>query len=224
MRVLIADDDRRLGPVLVRGLAGDSITADLVSSGREAIVRATATDYAAIVTEVTLPDVDGFEVCRTIRDERVNAPILILSSRNSIEDRVHGLESGADDYVAKPFSFRELVARVRAISRRGPIQRGVVLHTGDLRLDATRHQVHRGDTAIDLSRKEFAVLEALMREPGRVLSRFDLLEQAWGYHYENRSNVVEVYVRYVREKIDRPFGRCSLQTVRGVGYRICGDE
>ena len=223
MRVLIADDDTRLGPILVSGLAGDGINADLVSSGREAIVRATAGEYTAIVTELDLPDVDGFQVCRTIRDERISAPILILSKRTSIEDRVQSLECGADDYVAKPFAFRELVARVRAISRRGPIQRDVVLEAGDLRLDPSRHQVHRGDTVIDLSRKEFAVLETLMHEPGRVLSRTHLLEQAWGYQYESHSNVVEVYVRYLRAKIDRPFGRNSLQTVRGVGYRLSAD-
>ena len=224
MRVLIADDDTRLGPVLVRVLAGDRISADLVGSGREALQRATATEYAVIVTEVELPDLDGFDLCRTIRSERVDAPILILSSRSSVEDRIHGLQCGGDDYVAKPFSLRELVARVRAISRRGPIQRGLVLESGDLRLDSARHQAYRAQTAIDLSRREFALLEALMREPGRVLSRDALLEQAWDHAYESRSNIVEVYVRYLREKIDRPFGRSSLQTVRGVGYRICGED
>jgi two-component system OmpR family response regulator len=223
MRVLIADDDQRLGALLVRGMASDSICADLVSSGQEAIVRATATDYAVIVTEITLPDLDGFQVCQRIRHEQVDAPILILSSRDTVEDRIHGLDCGADDYVGKPFAFRELLARLRAMSRRGPIPRSVVLQAGDLCLNAARHEVTRDDTRIDLSRKEFAVLEALMREPGRVVSRFELLEQAWGYHYENRSNVVEVYIRYLREKIDRPFARQSLQTVRGVGYRICPD-
>jgi two-component system OmpR family response regulator len=224
MRVLIADDDRRLGTILVRGMASDAIAADLVSTGHEAIVRATATSYAAIVLEADLPDQDGFSVCRAIRDQEVDAPIVFLSARHGVEDRITGLESGGDDYLGKPFAFRELLARLRAVSRRGPVHRGVVLEVGDLRLDAARHQVLRGDVPIDLSRKEFAVLEALMREPGTVLSRFDLLEQAWGYHYENRSNVVEVYVRYLREKIDRPFGRESLQTVRGVGYRLCVDR
>jgi two-component system OmpR family response regulator len=224
MRVLIADDDVRLGPVLVRGMAGGAIRADLVCSGREALHRATATRYAVIVTEVELPDLDGFSLCRTIRSEQVDAPILILSSRSSVEDRVHGLDSGADDYLAKPFAFRELLARIRAMSRRGPIQRGDVLECGDLRLDAARHQAFRAGTAIDLSRTEFSLLEALMRDPGRVLSRGALLEQAWGYSYESRSNVVEVYVRYLREKIDRPFDRASLQTVRGVGYRICAER
>ena len=223
MRILIVEDDHKLGSILVRGMATDAISADLVSSAREAIVRATATDYAAIVLDVMLPDLDGFQVCRTIRDEQVDAPILILTARDGVEDRVRGLDCGADDYLTKPFAFRELLARVRAMSRRGPVKRRVVLEVGDLCLDSAHHQVHRGDTPIDLSRKEFAVLEALMREPGAVLSRFDLLEQAWGYQYDNRSNVVEVYIRYLRRKIDRPFGRQSLQTVRGVGYRICAD-
>ncbi|HEX5195029.1 MAG TPA: response regulator transcription factor [Solirubrobacteraceae bacterium] len=224
MRVLVVEDDRKLGPVLVRGFATDSIAADLVTTGDEAIVRAGATEYAVIVLDVMLPDRDGFDVCRALRAEQVNAPVLMLTARDGVPDRVHGLNSGADDYLVKPFSFDELLARVRAMSRRGPIERQVVLEVGDLRLDSARHQVWRGDTPIDLSRKEYAVLEALMRRPGDVLSRFDLLEQAWGYEYENRSNVVEVYIRYVREKIDRPFGRNSLQTVRGVGYRICDEE
>ena len=223
MRVLIADDDRRLGPLLVRSLAGDAISAELVASGREAIARATAHRYAAIVTEVTLPDLDGFSVCRTIRAEHVEAPILILSGRNSVDDRVRGLDCGADDYLGKPFSLRELLARLRAMHRRGPMRHGAGLESGDLRLDPLRHQVTRGPTAIDLSRTEFAVLAALMREPGRVFSRGQLLEEAWGGQPERRSNVVEVYVRYLREKIDRPFGRDSLQTVRGVGYRLCGE-
>jgi two-component system OmpR family response regulator len=147
----------------------------------------------------------------------------MLTARDGISDRVHGLDSGADDYLVKPFSFAELLARVRAMSRRGPIERQVVLEVGDLRLDSARHQVWRGETAIDLSKKEYAVLEALMRRPGNVLSRFDLLEEVWGYDYENRSNVVEVYLGYVRAKIDRPFARKSLQTIRGVGYRICDE-
>jgi two-component system OmpR family response regulator len=223
MRVLVVEDDQKLGPVLVRGFATDSIAADLVRTGREAIVRAGATEYAVIVLDVMLPDVDGFQVCRTLREEKTNAPVLMLTARDAIEDRVHGLNSGADDYLIKPFSFNELLARVRAMSRRGPIQRAVSLQVGDLRLDSARHQVWRGATPIDLSRKEYAVLEALMRNPGDVLSRFELLEQVWGYGYENRSNVIEVYVRYLRQKIDRPFDRHSLQTIRGVGYRICDE-
>jgi two-component system OmpR family response regulator len=224
VRILIIEDDQKLGPVLVRGFATDAIAADLVTTGHGGLVRAGATDYAVIVLDVMLPDLDGFEVCRTMRDDGVDAPVLMLTARDDVEDRVHGLNCGADDYLVKPFSFNELLARVRAMSRRGPVQRSVVLEIGDLRLDAARHQVWRADTAIDLSRKEYAVLEALMRNPGNVLSRFDLLEQVWGYDYENRSNVVEVYVRYLRQKIDRPFGRNTLQTIRGVGYRLCNEE
>ena len=223
MRVLVVEDDPKLGPVLVRGLATDAIAADLVTTGREAIIRAGATDYTVIVLDVMLPDLDGFQVCRALRQDNTFAPVLMLTARDAIDDRVQGLDSGADDYLVKPFSFVELLARVRAMSRRGPIQRAVILEVGDLRLDSARHQVWRGDTPVDLSRKEYAILEALMRHAGDVLSRFDLLEQVWGYDYENRSNIVEVYIRYLREKIDRPFGRNTLQTVRGVGYRVCAD-
>jgi two-component system OmpR family response regulator len=223
VRVLVVEDDPKLGPVLVRGLATDAIAADLVTTGREAIIRAGATDYTVIVLDVMLPDLDGFQVCRALRDDNTFAPVLMLTARDAIDDRVQGLDSGADDYLVKPFSFVELLARVRAMSRRGPIQRTVMLEVGDLRLDSARHQVWRGDTPVDLSRKEYAILEALMRHAGDVLSRFDLLEQVWGYDYENRSNIVEVYIRYLREKIDRPFGRNTLQTVRGVGYRVCAD-
>jgi two-component system OmpR family response regulator len=171
-----------------------------------------------------LPDLDGFAVCRRLREEKTNAPVLMLTARDAIEDRVHGLDSGADDYLIKPFSFSELLARVRAMSRRVPIHRRVTLEVGDLHLDSARHQVWRGEVPIELSGKEYAVLEALMRQPGDVLSRFDLLEQVWGFGYENRSNVVEVYIRYLRQKIDRPFERHSLQTIRGVGYRVCDEE
>jgi two-component system OmpR family response regulator len=223
VRILVVEDDPKLGPVLVRGFATDAITADLVTNGRDAIVRAGATDYTAIVLDVMLPDLDGFEVCRTLRADQTFAPVLMLTARDAVDDRVRGLDCGADDYLVKPFSFAELLARVRAMSRRGSIQRKVMLEVGDLRLDSARHQVWRGDTPIDLSRTEYALLEALMRHPGDVLSRFQLLEEVWGYGYENRSNIVEVYVRYVREKVDRPFGRRSLQTVRGVGYRLCAE-
>jgi two-component system OmpR family response regulator len=223
VRVLVVEDDRKLGSVLVRGFATDGIAADVVSDGRGALVRAGATDYTVIVLDVMLPDLDGFEVCRSLREEKILAPVLMLTARDAVKDRVRGLDSGADDYLVKPFSFAELLARVRALSRRGPIERTVMLEVGDLRLDSAKHQAWRGETPIDLSRKEYAVLDALMRRPGDVLSRFELLEQVWGYDYENRSNVVEVYVRYLREKIDRPFDRNSLQTVRGVGYRICAE-
>jgi len=223
MRVLVVEDDIKLGSVLLRGLATDGIAADTVGDGASALIRAGATAYDVIVLDLMLPDVDGFEVCRGLRAREIQAPVLMLTARDSVEDRVHGLDSGADDYLVKPFSFAELLARVRALSRRGPIERPVVLEVGDLRLDSSKHQVWRGQHPIDLSRREYALLEALMRRPGDVLSRFELLEQVWSYEYENRSNVVDVYVRYLREKIDRPFKRNTLQTVRGVGYRVCPD-
>ncbi|HEY7934006.1 MAG TPA: response regulator transcription factor [Solirubrobacteraceae bacterium] len=223
MRVLVVEDDIKLGSVLRRGLATDGIAADTVAEGRDALVRAGATEYDVIVLDVMLPDLSGFRVCATLRERGIQSPVLMLTARDAVDDRVQGLDSGADDYLIKPFSFAELLARVRALSRRGPIERPVLLSVGDLRLDSARHQVWRGEQAIDLSPKEYALLEALMRRPGVVLSRFELLEQVWSYEYENRSNVVEVYVRYLREKIDRPFARNTLQTVRGVGYRVCPD-
>lgn len=221
MRVLVVDDDVKLGAVIRRGFRSQGIAADVVSDGTEGLVRASATDYDVIVLDVMLPGRDGFELCRELREDRNWAGVLMLTSRDAVEDRVRGLNSGADDYLVKPFSFAELVARVRALARRGRVERPVVLAVGDLRLDRATLRVWRGEVPIDLSSKEFALLEAFMRRPGEVLSRFELLERAWGYDYENRSNVVEVYVRYLREKIDRPFHRRSLETVRGVGYRLC---
>jgi two-component system, OmpR family, response regulator len=166
---------------------------------------------------------DGVEVCRRIREAGVWAPVLMLTARDGVEDRVAGLDAGADDYLPKPFSFAELLARLRALARRGAAERPAVLEVGDLRLDPATRQAWRGETEVQLSAKEFALLETFMRRPGQVLSRYQLLEHAWDYAYENRSNVVDVYVRYLRGKIDRPFGRGSLETVRGVGYRLRKD-
>ena len=168
-----------------------------------------------------LPGIDGVEVCRRLRESGVWSPVLMLTARDAVEDRVAGLDAGADDYLPKPFSFAELLARLRALARRGAVERPAVLEVGDLRLDpATRAGLARARPRSDLSAKEFALLETFMRRPGQVLSRYELLEHAWDYGYENRSNVVDVYVRYLRDKIDRPFGRESLETVRGAGYRL----
>jgi two-component system OmpR family response regulator len=171
-----------------------------------------------------LPDTDGFDVCRRIRAARVWTPILMLTARDTVEDRVTGLDAGADDYLAKPFSLAELMARLRALVRRGAAERPVVLTVGDLSLDPSTRRVHRGGTDIDLSPRETALLEVFMRRPDQVLSRDQLLDHAWDIAYDNRSNVVDVYVRYLREKIDRPFGRATLETVRGVGYRLATDR
>jgi two-component system OmpR family response regulator len=181
---------------------------------------AAAVEYDAIVLDVMLPLADGFEVCRRLRESGVWTPVLMLTARDAVEDRVAGLDAGADDYLPKPFSFAELLARLRALSRRGAPERPAVLQVGDLRLDPAARQVWRGEQELKLSAKELSLLETFMRRPGQVLSRYQLLEHAWDYAYENRSNVVDVYVRYLREKIDRPFSRESIETVRGVGYRL----
>ena len=206
---------------LRRGLQVERIAADIVPRGEDALWRAEATDYDAIVLDVMLPGIDGFEACRRLRENGVRAPILMLTARREVSDRVAGLEGGADDYLVKPFSFDELVARLRALFRRGAVEHPPVLEVGDLRLNPATHQAWRGTTAIDLSAREFSLLEAFMRRPGQVLSRFALLEQGWDEKYENRSNVVDVHVRNLREKIDRPFGLRSIETVRHVGYRLC---
>jgi two-component system OmpR family response regulator len=220
---LVCDDDVKMGAVLRRGLSLQGIAVDVVTRGDDALVRAAATEYEVIVLDVMLPGRDGFGVCRELREREIWAGILMLTARDGVDDRVAGLNSGADDYLVKPFSFAELVARVRALARRGAAERPVMLEVGDLRLDRATLRAWRGQTPVELSPKEFALLEAFMRRPGQVLSQFELLEQAWSYDYENRSNVVEVYVRYLREKIDRPFARHSIQTVRGAGYRLCVD-
>jgi two-component system, OmpR family, response regulator len=223
MRILVVEDELKMAGLLNRGLSEDGNAVDVARTGDDAVWMAQAVDYDAIVLDLMLPGVDGVEVCRRWRESGVWAPVLMLTARDAVEDRVAGLDAGADDYLAKPFSFAELSARLRALVRRGSAERPAVLEVGDLRLDPATHQVWRGRTEIDLSGKEFALLETFMRRPGDVLSRVQLLEHAWDYAYENRSNVVDVYVRYLREKIDRPFARSSIETVRGVGYRLRKD-
>ena len=223
MRVLVVEDEPKMGDVLQRGLTRAGLSVDIVELGQDALMRAGATDYQAIVLDAMLPDIDGLDVCRRLRADRIWSPVLMLTARGEVPDRVDGLDAGADDYLTKPFAFDELLARLRALARRGPVERAPVLEVGDLRLDPAGHRAWRGTTQLDLSAKELAVLEIFMRNPGQVLSRFTLLEGAWGSEYENRSNVVDVYVRLLREKIDRPFGRVSLKTVRGLGYRLCDD-
>jgi two-component system OmpR family response regulator len=191
--------------------------------GEDALWMAAATDYDAIVLDVMLPGIDGFTVCGRLRKAAVWSPILMLTARDAVRDRVAGLDGGADDYLTKPFSYAELLARLRALVRRGPVERPTELEVGDLRLDPATRRVWRGAEEISLSAKEFALLETFMRRPGQVLSRFELLEHAWDYDYENRSNVVDSYVRFLRKKIDKPFGVNSLETVRGAGYRLRED-
>jgi two-component system OmpR family response regulator len=199
------------------------MAADVAERGEDALWMAGATEYDALILDVLLPGIDGFEVCRQLRADGVWTPILMLTARDSVQDRVAGLDGGADDYLTKPFSYAELLARLRALMRRGPAERPPDLRVGDLRLDPARHRAWRGETEIQLSAKEFSILETFMRRPGDVLSRFQLLEHAWDYEYENRSNVVDSYIRLLRQKIDKPFGLKSIETVRGAGYRLRED-
>jgi two-component system OmpR family response regulator len=223
VRVLIVEDEVKMAALLRRGLIAEGMSADVAIKGEDALWMAEATEYDAIVLDVMLPGIDGFEVCRKLREESVWAPILMLTARDSVRDRIAGLDGGADDYLTKPFSYAELLARLRALVRRGPVERPTELVAGDLRLDPATRRVSRGDTELTLSAKEFALMETFMRRPGQVLSRFELLEHAWDYDYENRSNVVDSYIRFLRKKIDKPFGTDSIETVRGAGYRLRDD-
>ena len=223
MRILVVEDEAKMGALIRRGLVGEGFAVDVVARGEEALWRAEATEYDAIVLDVMLPDVDGFEVCSRLRAAGVWAPVMMLTARDSVRDRVAGLDRGADDYLTKPFSFAELLARLRALTRRGARERPAELEAGELRLDPAGRRAWRGETEIALSAKEFALLETFMRHPGAVLSRFQLIEAAWDYEYENRSNIVDAYVKLLRRKIDRPFGVESIETVRGSGYRLRED-
>ena len=220
VRVLVVEDEVKLAGLIRRGLREEGVLADVAIKGEDALWMAEATVYDVVVLDLMLPGIDGFETCRRLRGEGVRTPILMLTARDAVEDRIAGLDTGADDYLAKPFDFGELLARLRALARRGPAEHGAVLRVGDLELDPAARSVRRGDTEIPLSTKEFQLLEVFMRRPGEVLSRFQLLEGAWDTEYEHRSNVIDVYVRYLREKIDRPFGVETIETVRGAGYRL----
>jgi two-component system OmpR family response regulator len=223
VRVLVVEDEVKLAGLIRRGLREEGVLADVAIKGEDALWMAEATVYDVVVLDLMLPGIDGFETCRRLRGDGVRTPILMLTARDAVEDRIEGLDTGADDYLAKPFDFGELLARLRALARRGPAEHGAVLRVGDLELDPAARSVRRGDTEIPLSTKEFQLLEVFMRRPGEVLSRFQLLEGAWDTEYEHRSNVIDVYVRYLREKVDRPFGVTTLETVRGAGYRLKRD-
>jgi two-component system, OmpR family, response regulator len=223
MRVLVVEDEVKMAALIRRGLVEQGLTVDVAASGEQALRMAGTATYDAIVLDVMLPGIDGFATCRRLRAEDVWAPVLMLTARGAVEDRVAGLDGGADDYLTKPFSFSELLARLRALTRRGQGQRPAILEVGALRLDPATRQVWRGEREIALSAKEFVLLEAFMRRPGQVLSRLALLEQGWEYGYEHRSNIIEVYIRYLRRKIDEPFGLETIETIRGGGYRMRKD-
>jgi two-component system, OmpR family, response regulator len=220
MRVLVVDDEVRLAALIKRGLEEEGHAVDVVTDGPDAVWMATENPYDAVVLDIMLPGFDGFEVCRRLREQAVWFPVLMLSARGQVDDRVRGLDCGADDYLAKPFTFAELGARLRALARRGGEPRPTTLSVGDLRLDPATRQAWRGDVELVLSAKEFSLLEFLMRHPGEVLTRTRILEHGWDFAFDGVSNVVDQYIRYLRNKIDRPFGRADLETVRGAGYRL----
>jgi two-component system OmpR family response regulator len=228
MRLLVVEDSLKMSALLAKGLKREGYAVDVVRTGTDAIWMAGENDYDAIVLDVVLDDdaqgLDGFEVCRTIRDAGDWAPVLMVTARDAVDDRVRGLDVGADDYLPKPFSFEELLARVRALMRRRANERPVVLRLDDLRLDPATHEVMRGDDRIELTPTEFALLEYLLRHGGEALSRAELVEHVWDFAYEGDPRIVNVYIRTLRNKIDRPFGRSSIETVRGVGYRLGGTE
>jgi two-component system OmpR family response regulator len=220
MRVLVVEDATRLREILIRRLREDGYAVDGAGCGEQAVGLATAGSYDAIVLDLRLPDLDGIEVCRRIRAEGCWSPLLMLTARDGLADRVAGLDVGADDYLAKPFEFPELLARLRALVRRGGDQRPAVLCAGDLEVDPARHTAERAGIPLDLTAKEFALLEYLMRHNGAAVSRRRLIDAVWDDSFHGEANIVDVYVGRLRDKIDRPFGRSSLVTVRGVGYRL----
>jgi two-component system, OmpR family, response regulator len=224
MRVLVVEDDTRMSRLLKRGLEEEGHAIDLAGDGPEGLWLATENPYAAIVLDVMLPGFDGFELCRKLRAAGVWVPVLMLTARDAVNDRVRGLDAGADDYLVKPFSLLELAARLRALVRRDDRARPVLLTEGDLKLDPASKRAWRGSAELQLSPKEFSLLELFLRHPGTVLTRSQILDAAWDFAYDGTSNVVDQYVTYLRKKIDVPFGRHDLETVRGMGYRLRHSE
>ena len=223
MRILVVEDEPKIAGLLRRGLGEEGHAVDVAARGEDALRMTRAVTYDAVVLDVMLPGIDGLETCRRLRTGGIRTPVLMLTARHTVADRVAGLDVGADDYLTKPFSFVELSARLRALRRRGDLEEPPIVAVGDLRLDAALRRADRGDVEIHLSAKEFDLLEILMRRAGEVLTRAQLLEHAWDGDKDFRSNVVDVYVSYLRDKIDRPFGVRSIETVRGVGYRLRKD-
>jgi two-component system OmpR family response regulator len=220
VRLLVVEDTPKMSALLRRAFREDGYAVDVEASGNNAVWMASECDFDAIILDVGLPDIDGFDVCRQLRERARWMPILMLTAREAVPDRVRGLDAGADDYVTKPFALEELRARVRALVRRGPSERPAILKVGDLMLDPAARSVHRGSAAITLAAKEFAILEYFMRHPGQVISRARFLEHVWDFARDGDSNIVDVHVRNLREKIDLPFSRRSVETVRGAGYRL----
>jgi two-component system OmpR family response regulator len=220
MRFLVVEDDVKLSRAMARGLRHEGYAVDTAADGDAALVQAAVYDYDAVILDVMIPERDGFEVCRTLRERGCWAPVLMLTARRGVDDRIRGLDAGADDYLAKPFDFGELLARLRALLRRAPAERPTRLEAGDLIVDPATHAVERGGTAVSLTAREFRVLEYLARRAGEVVTRTDLLEHVWDQNYPGSTNIVDVYVGYLRKKLEQPFGRPLIRTVRGVGFQL----
>jgi two-component system OmpR family response regulator len=220
VRLLIAEDDEKLSAALARGLRGEGYAVDVAATGEDALLQARVYDYDLVILDVMIPEPDGVAVCRTLRGEDRWAPVLMLTARDGVRDRILGLDAGADDYLVKPFDFGELVARIRALLRRTPPERPAVLIAGDVELDPAAHEVARAGQRIDLTAREFAVLEFLLRKAGQVVTRTELLDHVWDQNYEGSTNIVDVYVGYLRRKLEEPFGRPLIRTVRGAGYVV----
>jgi two-component system OmpR family response regulator len=224
MRILIVEDEPALAQTLQRGLTEEHYAVDVVADGRDALDYALAASYDVIILDIMLPGLDGFTVCRRMREAGITSHVLMLTALNAVDDRVQGLDSGADDYLGKPFAFRELLARLRALGRRGRDVQVGPLQVADLTLDEATHEVRRGNRRIELSPLEFRLLHTLMRHVGQVLTRDNLLDQVWNFDYEGGSNVVDVYIRYLRRKIEEPGDLKLLHTVRGIGYKLAEVE
>ena len=220
MRVLVVEDEARLADGVRRGLEAEGFAVDVAATGTDGLWMARENDYSLILLDIMLPGMSGYRVCETLRAEKIWTPIIMLTAKDGEWDQVEALDTGADDYLTKPFSFAILLARMRALLRRGGAERPSVLEAGDIRLDPATRAVTRGDSAIDLTAREFAVLEYLLRRRGEVVTKRDVIENVWDYDFEGDPNIVEVYVRHLRNKLDRPFGRESIATLRGFGYRL----
>jgi two-component system OmpR family response regulator len=218
MRILVVEDETKMARAIRRGLENEGYAVETVATGDDGVFWATEQAFDAVVLDVMLPGQDGFSVCRALRAAHVWTPVLMLTARGGVEDRIQGLDAGADDYLVKPFAFGELLARLRALLRRGPAERAPQLIVGDLVIDPAAHTVTRRGVTVDLSPREFSLLEYLARRAGEVVRRSEILDHVWAYDYDGMSNVVDVYVGYLRKKLEKPFGSRVIRAVRGVGY------
>lgn len=223
MRILVVEDEVGVAGFLEQGLRETGYTVDLARNGRDGLEYALAYEYDAILLDIMLPKMNGLDLLKEIRAKRVKSPVLLLTARDGVDDRVRGLDVGADDYLVKPFAFPELLARIRALLRRPPLQTGGTLQMADLVMDLPKREVRRAGKLIDLSPREFALLELLLRHPNQVLSRTQILEHVWDFDFYTDTNVVDVYIGYLRRKLDREFDPPLIHTVRGVGFRLSGE-